>query len=437
MVKLWDCDRKKGWSFRGHQNKVQHVLIWDDFSVLSAGIDRSIRYFDLRDWSSEVETEDVETLNGFHFSKLFRGHTKSITHLKRLNNSHSRIISASEDSTIKIWDLNSNIYCDLYSNSNVVGHRLNQNTEIVEPLETIEGTHQSGIKAMAINQSYLASFSQEDGCISIRDWERVDKPLIIMRNFNDILHYNEQQRGDQPKFKNNSFNTTTMDLCPRDQHLLITTESRRVRVWDLREPLKRTRVGAVASQTFCIQDRQSARGLKATYCDVNTANKGQKDPQHNITTCYKTIYQPTQNRLLAAFVGSHGIHSFDLRKAGGSQNAEQIVPAQSAYYNLHSYQISDFDVGTETLSDYALSVAVTKEYRYDIRPINLLKDRKDQNTENVLYPGHKVVITKLRQNGDLVVTGDKKGELKVMKFGLFKGDLSKAPSCIKIKNESH
>lgn len=88
------------------------------------------------------------------------------------------------------------------------------------------------------------------------------------------------------------------------------------------------------------------------------------------------------------------------------------------------------------MADYAISVAVTKEYRYDVRPINLLKSRKDQNMDNVLYPGHKAVPTRLRQDGDLIVTGDKKGELKVMKFGLFKGDLNKGPSCIKIKNET-
>lgn len=127
--------------------------------MLSASIDRSIRYFDKRDWSSEFNTEDTETLNGFQYSKLFKGHTKSITYLKRLNNSQSRIVSASDDSTIKIWDLHSNIYTDMYSNSNVVGHKLNENTEIIEPLESIEGQHGAGIRSMAMNQSYLVSFS--------------------------------------------------------------------------------------------------------------------------------------------------------------------------------------------------------------------------------------------------------------------------------------
>lgn len=44
------------------------------------------------------------------------------------------------------------------------------------------------------------------------------------------------------------------------------------------------------------------------------------------------------------------------------------------------------------------------------------------------------MITKTRLDGENIVTGAKNGELKVMKFNLFKGDLNKAPSCISIRN---
>ena len=46
------------------------------------------------------------------------------------------------------------------------------------------------------------------------------------------------------------------------------------------------------------------------------------------------------------------------------------------------------------------------------------------------------MITKIRQHEDLIVTGDKKGELKVMKFNYFRGDLKTAPSCITMKSLS-
>ena len=74
------------------------------------------------------------------------GHKSSVTQLMRLNNSHSRIVSASLDSTVRIWDIHANEYCDSYTNSNVVGHKADKETEVIEPLETLEGHHQAGIK---------------------------------------------------------------------------------------------------------------------------------------------------------------------------------------------------------------------------------------------------------------------------------------------------
>lgn len=92
---------------------MNNVILWDKYSAFSAGIDRSIRYFDIRDWGNENDNfnEDSETQNGYKFSKFLKGHTKSITNLKRLNNSFTRIVSSSEDSTIKIWDVYANQYC--------------------------------------------------------------------------------------------------------------------------------------------------------------------------------------------------------------------------------------------------------------------------------------------------------------------------------------
>jgi WD40 repeat protein len=153
-VKVWDIDRKKGWTFEGkHSAQVNKVLIWDEFSVFSASVDKSIRYFDIRDWGNPNEnfTEDSKCENGYHFSKHFIGHKASVTQLKRLNNSHTRLVSASLDSTVKIWDIHANEYCDLYSNSNVVGHKSDKNTEVVEPLYSLEGDHAAGVKVLAMN----------------------------------------------------------------------------------------------------------------------------------------------------------------------------------------------------------------------------------------------------------------------------------------------
>jgi len=75
------------------------------------------------------------------------------------------------------------------------------------------------------------------------------------------------------------------------------------------------------------------------------------------------VLQSSDRRLVSQFTNSKGLHTFDLRKG----------VKQLDYYDLHDYQMSDFDVGTEGLIDYAFSVAATEKYRYDVRPIDLRK----------------------------------------------------------------
>lgn len=82
---MWDINKKRGVTFEGcHMNAVKKVILWNEKQVLSAGIDHSVRMFDVRDWgglSGERFNEDSETLNGYKFSKFFRGHQRGITQL--------------------------------------------------------------------------------------------------------------------------------------------------------------------------------------------------------------------------------------------------------------------------------------------------------------------------------------------------------------------
>ena len=84
-VKIWDVEKKRGWTFEGrHRNMITKVVLWDQFSALSASIDRTIRHFDVRDWPDNLDTKnapEVETLNGYQYSKVFMGHTRPITQL--------------------------------------------------------------------------------------------------------------------------------------------------------------------------------------------------------------------------------------------------------------------------------------------------------------------------------------------------------------------
>jgi len=100
-------------------------------------------------------------------------------------------------------------------------------------------------------------------------------------------------------------------------------------------------------------------------------------------------YQAGHKRLIAHFAGARGIHIFDIRKTSGTMG-------QLEYYDMHDFPMSDFDVGTDMLSDYAISCAATAKCRYDVKPINLKKPMKKQNRDYELFPGHKATITYVR-----------------------------------------
>jgi WD40 repeat protein len=124
--------------------------------------------------------DETHTQNGFQHSKLFIGHERSITQLKRINNSFTRFVSASEDASIKIWDIYANHYCEAYSHSKVK-YSGKDNTEIVKPIMSLEGgdmEHNSGVRRIAMNHLYLTSYSSEDSTLIVRDWVNPRHPII-------------------------------------------------------------------------------------------------------------------------------------------------------------------------------------------------------------------------------------------------------------------
>ena len=63
---------------------------------------------------------------------------------------------------------------------------------MINPLVSIEGEneHQFGIKVLAMNKSYIASYSEKDNLLLIRDWEWPNDALFRLDNFNDQLNLN-------------------------------------------------------------------------------------------------------------------------------------------------------------------------------------------------------------------------------------------------------
>ena len=115
-------------------------MVWDETCAITASADRSIRLWD-------INTPEEST--------HLKGHGASVTQLKRLNNSANRAVSASLDSTVKIWEI--------FSGS---------------CLSTFEG-HGAGVQKLAMNSLYLASYSDSDGMLLVRDFERGEVLLKV------------------------------------------------------------------------------------------------------------------------------------------------------------------------------------------------------------------------------------------------------------------
>lgn len=149
LVKVWDIKTKKAFTFTKHMNVVTQAMAWDETSALTASADRSIRYWDIKDPNE---------------SKYLKSHGASVTQIKRLNHSSNRAVSASIDTTVKIWDVFSGT-C----------------------LNTYEG-HCSGVQRIAMNPMYLASYSDSDGLLMVRDFEK-GSVLLKVQNFQELLGF--------------------------------------------------------------------------------------------------------------------------------------------------------------------------------------------------------------------------------------------------------
>lgn len=55
--------------------------------------------------------------------------------------------------------------------------------------------HKSGVKLLAMNQCYLASYSDVDNLLVIRDWEKINTPLFKMGDIANMLSLSEVNRS--------------------------------------------------------------------------------------------------------------------------------------------------------------------------------------------------------------------------------------------------
>ena len=272
LVKVWDIAKKRGWSYTDHMNEITDVMVWDGTTFLSASADRTIRYWDISDPSN---------------NHSFKGHAASVSHLRRLGN---RLLSSSLDGTVRLWETFS-------------GHELS----------CFADHNGAGVQILAHNQWYMASYSGE--WLVVRDWNG-GEALLKVGNFGELLGL--QGAGD--KMQGVGYEIGDIQMCNEEPFLLFASESRRIRVWDLRTS---------------IQSRPAQTLLNPTSLPSKSTPIPSSSSEGFITKAYKMRYQPERKRLVAHFFGAKGLMTFDMRKGKGCE-----------YYGYHYYPMTDFDMGT-------------------------------------------------------------------------------------------
>jgi WD40 repeat protein len=89
-----------------------------------------------------------------------------------------------------------------------------------------------GISRIAMNSSYLMSFSDQNETLVIRDFEK-GKVILKISNFDDQL-LPGLAGVRRSVYSTGKFEIGDIIAPPEDRSIMITSESKRIRVWDLR-----------------------------------------------------------------------------------------------------------------------------------------------------------------------------------------------------------
>jgi WD40 repeat protein len=112
MIKIWDLE--SGWllaDLNGHTDGVVTLAVTNDRRILSCSKDSTIGVWDLSNASKPSIDERASLAQGLPTS-ILRGHTQSVNAVMLV--AENRLISASEDKTIKLWDLETGKFQDLF-----------------------------------------------------------------------------------------------------------------------------------------------------------------------------------------------------------------------------------------------------------------------------------------------------------------------------------
>lgn len=92
--------------------------------------------------------------------------------------------------------------------------------------------HGSAVQRVAMNSNYMASYSDQNNLLIVRDINK-GIPLFKLSNMEEVIGFTVSQRDTSNKFE-----IGDIVMPYQDPFMMITSESKRIRVWDLRKSLE-------------------------------------------------------------------------------------------------------------------------------------------------------------------------------------------------------
>ncbi|CDW81790.1 nacht and wd domain protein [Stylonychia lemnae] len=372
-VRVWDFIKMKSYKLEGaHKNwiqKVQFINRQDGKSLVTAGTERFLCLWEYNAKTKNYELQStikdhLSCINGIDSIELRDGNPEEKQKIH---------YSFSSDGTAILWDFS--------------------NLRKPKKLAQFSDHQESSIRYMKHNQRLLASYSPDSNQISIRDYHSPGFSQVCQIS-NDALRNSMISNVTQG---NNTFMHEIGDFLLTQDNLLITSDQKRIRIWDLRSN----------KQTNEFRE------------DVNEPREIISHDAFSFKSVMK--YYEDEKELIVSFRGGENVHKFDIRK-------NQSVDS----YGFHDYPISSFTTGKGVLNRVGVSIdPMNKFCVYDFN-----KSSNDHNKSYKIACGVHSIIYELDLNENFLVSGSIAGDIKICYFPFFQSEIRRASSVINLKHHN-